>query len=360
MKLPHKHSSEASDMLEFNYIEKVMGMQGITIKNIEEESEKIIISLEIERKKCVCPMCGKETDKIHDYRRQPVKELPAFGKAVTLLRRKRRYRCECGKRFFEKIPFLTRYGRMTKRMTLEIIEKLAEVRSYSSTAREFGVSASTVIRIFGNVSYPKPDKLPEALGIDEFKGNSGKRKFHCILTDLTNGRVIDIIKTRYENDLIDYFKPYGREGREAVKYFVSDMCKTYTEIAKYYFPQATYIIDKYHWIRQAVWAFEAVRKEIQKRFSKSHRIYFKNSRKLLIKREKSLTEDELRQVNIMLYASADLSTAYFLKEQLYDVLTEADGAAREAAFKRWIENAMDSGLAAFESAVKHTPIGSVR
>lgn len=45
-------------------------------------------------------------------------------------------------------------------------------------------------------------------------------------------------------------------------------------------------------IRQAVWAFEAVRKEIQKQFSKKHHIYFKRSRYLLLKHPDKLHREK--------------------------------------------------------------------
>mgnify|MGYP002196471888 CR=1 FL=1 len=33
-----------------------------------------------------------------------------------------------------------------------------------------------------------------------------------------------------------------------------------------FFPSATYVVDKYHYARQVLWAFDAVRKEVQKDF----------------------------------------------------------------------------------------------
>ena len=260
-------------MLHSHYTEKILGLQGVEIKNIHEEEGKTEISIELPREECVCPSCGKKTDRIHDYRKQRIKELPAFGKTIVLILRKRRYACVCGKRFAEPNTFLTKYQRMTQRTIIMMIEKLRSSRSYTDVAREFNVSVSTVIRLFKNVRYSKPSELPEAIGIDEFKGNSGGEKFHGILTDLDNNRVIDILKTRYERDLCDYFRTYDRSG---VKYFISDMYKPYAEIAACYFPKAIYVIDKYHWVRQAIWAFEAVRKEVQNKFSKEHRIYSRN------------------------------------------------------------------------------------
>lgn len=336
-------------MLSIDYSEKMLGLQDVTVKNIETSEENITIFIEMKRRECNCPACGIKTSRIHDYREQKVRDLSAFGKTVTLKLRKRRYACSCGKRFIESVPFLPHYQRMTQRKILGIIETLINVKSYSAAARENGVSVNTVIRLFDNIRYPKPDKLPKVIGIDEFKGNSGKQKYHCILTDLENGKVIDIIRTRYEHDLIDYFKRYDRSE---VKYFVSDMYTAYSEIACTYFSKATYVIDRYHWIRQAIWAFEAVRKEVQKRFSKSHRVYFKHSKKLLLKRERLLSKEEKQSVNIMLYASADLSTAHFLKEELYNILDETEPERQKKLFDEWIEDAADSDISAFERCAR--------
>jgi transposase len=129
--------------------------------------------------------------------------------------------------------------------------------------KRYGVSGATAARRFDRLQMAAPKILPEVLGIDEFRGNSGGEKFHCILTDIQNRHVADILQTRLERDLIDYFKKYDRS---TVKYFVSDMYKPYAEIAKTYFPGTIHVIDRYHWVRQATWAFEKVRKDIQKKF----------------------------------------------------------------------------------------------
>ena len=325
-------------MLYNYYSEKLLGIQDVNVKNIEEKEKSLEITIEKPRKESICPACGHRTNRIHDYRTQRVRDLSAFGKSVVLLYRKRRYVCGCGKRFYEENNVVGRYARRTRRVIESIISKLAEVPSYTAAAKEHNVSANTVIRYFNTVQYPKPTELPEALGIDEFKGNSGDEKFHCILTDLKNKRVIDILHDRKEVTLCDYFKKFDRRN---VKYVVTDMYKPYSEMVKTYFKNATYIIDKYHWIRQMTWAFEAVRKEAQKRFSKTHRIYFKHSRFLLLKREKNLTPEQRQQVDNMLYASADLSTAYFYKEQLYTILEFGTREERRYALKEWISGALD-------------------
>lgn len=332
-------------MLCTNYSEKMLGLQEVEIKKIKENEEKMIIEIELKRKECTCPVCGKLTSQIHDYRYQMVKDLSAFGKKVVLMLRKRRYTCSCGKRFAEPNSFLSRYQRMTKRTIMSIIENLSTERSYSSVATDYDVSANTVIRYFKQIQYPKPSQLPEVIGIDEFKGNSSGEKYHGILTDIKERRVIDILKTRKVVELYDYFKKYDRKG---VKYFVSDMYKPYAEIAEAYFPDATYVIDKYHWTRQMIWAFEAVRKDVQKRFSKKYRIYFKHSKGLLLKHEEEMNDDQKRQVYIMLDIDPDISTAYFLKEQLYKLLKEANHDKQKKLLSDWIEEAEESEIPAFQ------------
>lgn len=327
-----------------NYTEKVLGMQDVEVKKIENEEKKTIIYIEMCRKESICPVCGRKTNRVHDYRWQKVKELPAFGNEVELRLHKRRYACDCGKRFYEPCRFLGRYQRRTTRTTMAMIAKLADVRAYSTVAEEFGVSIPTVIRLFNNISYSKPVVLPEVVGIDEFKGNTGGEKYNCILTDVDKKCVLDIMKSRKQSDLCEYFKKIDRSG---VRYFVSDMYVPYAEIAKTYFPQATYVIDKYHWVRQAIWAFETVRKDVQKKFSKSYRIYFKHSRKLLLKHEKDLNQEELDQVSVMLSTSADLSTAYFLKELLYKLLDEKDPDTKKRKLSEWIDAALDSDIKSF-------------
>ena len=234
-------------MLNKDYSAEMLGLQGIRIKNVIQGEKSTEIRIEEERKSEKCPVCGREVTTVHDYREQRISDAPSFGKQVVLFLRKRRYRCTCGKRFYAPNTFLPKYHRMTCRLIEYMLDKLTDERSYTSAVRETCLSVSTVIRVFDHISYSKPKELPEAIGIDEFKGNTNGKKFQCILTDLKNKSIIDILPKRYEHYLCDYFR---KMARGKVRFVVSDMCGAYSEIAKTYFKSSTYVIDKYHWIRQ--------------------------------------------------------------------------------------------------------------
>ena len=336
------------NMLYKHFTEKLLGLQGLNITNIEENEKNIVIYAEMERKSHNCISCGTATNAIHDYREQVIKDIPAFGKIVTIVLRKRRYRCNhCGKRFFENNSFLPKYHRMTNRLCAFIIDKLRDERSFTSIAREVNLSVSTVIRIFDVINYPIAD-LPTAISIDEFKGNTWGEKYQCILTDPVNKVVLDILPERYKPYLTKYFKQFSKEKRNSVTYFVSDMWRTYADISDVWFKNATQVIDKYHWVRQAIWAFENVRKEEQKKLSPELRKYFKRSKSLLIKRYENLEEEQKQQVNVMLYYSVNISRAYFYKEQFLKILNNKDAESAKQAMSDWIQNAENCGIPQFE------------
>ena len=127
-------------MLYSYFTEKLLGLKDVTIKNIEDNEGNTEIYLEKPVKPHTCPACGEGTSKVHDYRNQRIKDIPAFGKKTVLVLHKRRYQCACGKCFYEKVDFLPRYRRMTNRFSAYVISKLSSVCSYTSVAKDTGVS----------------------------------------------------------------------------------------------------------------------------------------------------------------------------------------------------------------------------
>lgn len=83
-------------MLYFNYTEKLINLQGVIVKNIIKNSFSTTIFAEMPRKSHNCPCCNTPTDKIHDYRRLQIKDIPAFGKFTNIVIRKRRFVCPYG------------------------------------------------------------------------------------------------------------------------------------------------------------------------------------------------------------------------------------------------------------------------
>lgn len=330
-------------------IAKLFGVQGLLFTNLEATETEVTFYMEMERKEQLCPNCGVLTSCVHDYRTQKVKEVSVLGKNTTLVLRKRRYRCkDCGKRFMEQNEMLTKYSRMTNRLTKYICDWLENEYSFTSVAKEVDTSVNTVIRIFDKNSVHPPADIQDVVAIDEFKGNTGKEKYQCIVTDPKQRKVLDILSNRYGNQVEAYFKQNDDDTLSHVQYFISDMWKPYVDMADNCFANATKVIDKYHWIRQVIWAFEAVRKAEQRKQNKKNRVKFKRSRTLLNKRYQYLSVADQNRVDEMLKLSEPLQKAHKIKESFFRVLDSKNSTQACLRLCNWISEAMDSDIEKFK------------
>lgn len=337
-------------MLYTNYTEELIGLKDLFIKSVIRKDQNLYIYAEMYHRIHKCPRCGQRTSKVHDYRTQRIKDISAFGEMTIIYLRKRRHICPfCRKKFYEEVTFLPKYHRMTSRLAAYVISTLKGTNSMKSVAMSANISEPTVARIFDHVGYSERE-LPRVLSIDEFRGNAGGEKFQCIVTDPENKRVLDILPNRKTEDLTGYFLKY--RDRKKVQYFVIDMSGPYKSLAQRLFPHAKIIADRYHVIRQVIWAFENVRKEEQSKFHDARRKYFKRSRKLLLKKPSSLSPEEAAQVGSMLNVSERLRQAYRMKNEFHKLM---ECKSREEARKQlgiWNMMAVGYALPEFQACTK--------
>lgn len=321
-------------MLNNDYTAKILNLEEVIITNVEDVNGILSVDIELPRKQHTCPSCGATTDRIHDYRTQRIKDIP-IGRETVLYLRKRRYRCSCGKRFFEKNTFLPRYYRMTSRLIASIIQAFRKTQSATDIAKRYSVSVSTALRYFDCVGVPSFE-LPNVLSIDEFKGNAGGQKYQTIITDPEHRKTLDILPNRFESDLIRYFR--NRSDRDNVKYFVTDMNPHFKAVAQACFPNAVIVADRFHVVRQVFWAMENVRKAEQKGLPKQHRIYFKRSRHLLMKKFDKLTDEELNKLALMFEISPRLADAYRVKNEFLSAMHSSSSDEGRKRLSMWIQS----------------------
>lgn len=319
-----------------DYSAKLLEMEGVRIENLEETEREIVLQISLERRAQVCGRCGAETERVHDYRIRQVRDLELRGKKLRLLYRRRRYVCPvCGKRFAEKNAFVGRYMRFTHRTGEKIMTLLRRRSSMKDIARDAGVSISGVQRALRMAPVSKPQRLPEAISFDEFKGNAGGERFQCIVTDPLNRRVFDILPSRTVETIQDYLRSFSNRGE--VKYVVMDMNRGFRDAAKAFLPNAKIIIDRFHVVRYCTEAMENVRRNLQKTLPKAQRRYFKRSRRLLLTHRERLSEEDRAAVDVMLRFSDQLLQAYALKEAFYDFMSAPSRGEAERRLDFWLE-----------------------
>jgi len=179
-----------------------------------------------------------------------------------------RFKCNrCGKSFLDESKLTFKNNQISKSTIFQILLDLKEDVSFTYIAKKNNVSIQTVINIFDKyVSIPKM-KLSETICIDEFKNlKSAKGKYAFLVLDPINHKVIEVLESRLHQDISKYFYSLGYEERSIVKYVVSDMNDTYRYIVSRYFPNATYVVDAFHYLRYIEDAFNKVRIRIMNKY----------------------------------------------------------------------------------------------
>ncbi len=147
------------------------GFKGVIIEKMEQLEERVILHVSMPKKEHTCPDCRNKTICVHDYRIQKIKHLKWFERLSTFFYKRRRYVCECGKRFSETCPLVDRYQRYSKEWNQVVRIRSVKSKTFKEAADVLGTSASKVIRRFKGLvkAMPTGVQLPRVIAIDEYK-----------------------------------------------------------------------------------------------------------------------------------------------------------------------------------------------
>lgn len=329
-----------------NITKKLLNLEEFSIKKINELDNELQIHVAKPFSPCNCPKCGSNSIKIHDYRIQKIKDSPIRGKAVTIFYKKRRYLCKnCNKKFYEPNNIVAKYHRFTKRLIAFVIEQLSTMTSAKSISESANISPNLISRLLPCLSVSRKT-LPRVLCIDEFRGNSGNNKYQVLLLDGETHEVIDVLECRYKHFLCDYFKHIPESERNNVKYVVSDLWETYSDIAFTYFRKAKFVADHFHFVRYIVQAVDKIRKKVQKALTKNERKYFKHSRHLLLSKSSKLSSKSFDELAFILNNySEDLRITYKEKELFCNLISSNEPYVDKVqSLKDWIWRNLNSDI----------------
>jgi transposase len=294
---------------------KLPGFEEVVVLSMEEVEEKLRIYVEMPVKAHVCPVCGTSTVKIHDYRIQKIKHLKLFERQTLLFYKKRRYACQCGKKFSESNPFVDRYQRISVELNQAIKIRSIKGKTFKETAEVYGTSPSTVVRRFDLLAEAtvneEAKELPEVIAIDEYKGDTREGKYQLIIADGVTREPIDILENRYKRTIKQYLRKYGAN----VKVVVMDMSPSFKAAVQQALGKPVIVADRFHFVRYIYWALDGVRRRVQAEWHDYDRKKCKRGRHVFYKRSNKLSEEDKWLLRRYLDMSPELKLAYELKEQ---------------------------------------------
>lgn len=342
-------------MQKYNII-KLLGIQGVLVKNIKEFEDCLEVNIYTEKKFVECPSCHFLTNKTHDYRTQRIQHINIGKKITFLILRKRRYACHhCGKKFYEHYSFLQKYFRKSNTVFENVCEDLKSLKNFKTIAKDNNISIPTVVRYMHyNFFFSNKHnfELPERIGIDEFKGNCGNNKYQFHIFDLDTRKTIDIVKSRKYDDLEAYFSSFSLEQRCRVKVVSMDLYSPFKRIIKDKFYHAIIVADKFHFSRIVMQALDELRLNLWRNTKGKEKKYFKNLKLALAKDISKLKESEVERLLYAFEQSPILKYAYNLKQQFLDIKKLSSFEEKEKAFRKWLNDAESSTIKEFKKPVK--------
>lgn len=317
-----------------NDITNLLNLQGVLVKKQIFSKDSIHLYIQCPVKIHVCPCCSHETSRVHDYYTRTFKHIMIGNKSSCIHYKQRRYVClTCGKKFPENNSFIQRFYKHSNEVVNNIFDQLTDIKNLKQIGKDNNMSAQNVCRlmntfmpVFHNIS-----SLPEAIGIDEFKGNAGGNKFQVVITNLKTHKVIEVIYARSEDALYHFFTSLSNV--KDVKFVAMDLSLFFKSIIQLVFPNAKIIADTFHYTRLMHWALDNVRKEVQHHLPKDMRIYFKHSKYVLHKRVDDLDMEQYQQLCRMLDYDENLRWAYSIVQKLFEVTDEKNPDKKVLLFK---------------------------
>ena len=323
-------------MFEAKDILPLLGIPGTKIKSLDTiyDGDESIIYIELEDIRGCCPKCGSTAIEIKDYYTVRINNSIIKHRHLTVEIRVRRYRCrKCGGTFKQQYNFTEKGSSISNAVKLAILDDLKEKLTLTQISKDHNVSDMTVLRIFDTAVLPQlPLKLSEIICVDEFcykHSNSKEGKYPFVITNPMNGKIIDIVYSRWKDVLIEYFNKVKLPERYAVKYFVSDMNETYRQIKKIFFKDAIHIADRFHVIKAFNDAITSIRTKIIKQevyydkreyryLKKNWKIFLMDRQKLMQKKHVDkwgVVSNQTVPVDRCLAKYPDLFYAYWTKEE---------------------------------------------
>jgi transposase len=273
---------------------QILGIHELTVTHVSDYSDRYEISVCSILKQGLCRKCGKKCEKVKSYFNRMVQDLPISGKSVILNLEVRQFECECGSFFTENFVFV----RPNKHLTIRYEDYLyirCKGVDLMNVAQKEHLDWRTVDEIFQTYSanevkaHSNWEKITH-IAIDEIALKKGHNNYVVVILDLISGQILDILKQRDKDFLVQYFQDKGSAFCKQIQVFCSDMWKAYLNCAEQVFPNAIIVADRFHFFGKCQEGMEHARNSFRKQYPEAEEL--KKLKWALLKDPENLTVKE--------------------------------------------------------------------
>jgi len=256
--------------------------------------------------------------------------------------------------FAEELASVARYRRMTVRLEEALFRRLRK-RPTKAVAEEFRLGEGRVQRILERRGdqevQARPQHQPKFLGIDEFAAKRGQI-YNTVFVDLEEHNILEVVETREKKPVRAQLSRYEK----SVKAVCIDLNEAFRQAVLKALPEAAIVADKFHVIRLANWALNAVRKRVRSQIKGDRKHPIFRSRRVLLRNYEDLNQGQRERLTQLLALSPELRTAYAAKERLrrwYKTSTTENSYRRLDQLIGWLMTSKVPELMALASTFRH-------
>jgi transposase len=310
----------------------------------------IELRLEAPHRPGICSGCGLKVEAVHEFEERWVRDLPILDAETHILVQQRRLACpRCGPKV-EKIGWLDRYARHTRRLA-ESVARMCQSTTIKSAAEFYGLSRRTVKRIdkeYLEETLGPPDLSGlEAIAMDEFSIPKGHR-YATVIVEPSRKRVLWIGRGRGREDVRPFFELLAEGGRKRLKAVAMDMNAAYEQEVRCQCPGAPIVYDLFHVVaKYGREVIDRVRVDEANRlrYDRPARKVIKGSRWLLLRNRSNIAKRQDRvRLSELLAANRKLATVYVLKDDLKHLWDYRYVGAARRFWEQWRSRAMHSQI----------------
>lgn len=322
---------------------EILNLEGIkVISQRQHEGIGIILQIESMGQESVCPRCQTKSHRVHQNHRYIVKDLAWGEQAVFLEINRRQFKCEkCRKPFSEDLEFIKKRRTYTKRLAARILQEVLE-NDIHSVAKKGVVTTEEIERMLKDAAEElgpsKPNEL-KRLGIDEIALIKGKGNYCAVLIDLSKSKLIGILAGRTQAEISQVIRGWGTEVLEGIEEVSIDLWKGYKSLVTELMPNAQVVADRFHVMSQINQELDIQRKrekrkieDLIKTAKKSKKKVehgqalekLKNSKYVLLKNEKDLSQEQEMKLIQVKEVSPELKIMHELKEEIRKIYEQTD------------------------------------
>lgn len=333
-----------------SFLLNAWGLRSLECTREEYKGNTIILHIQSKQRLSVCPKCGNRHLVKNGYRIRDFLGLPIGGRKVILRMKVQRYKCRNGSCDYdhqEHIPFATGSRSYTRRFAKYAVDLLRGM-TLQDVANHLGVTWDTVKDIHSNYlrrHYSPPSlKGVENIGIDEFAVKKG-RLYKTIVVDLDTGRIVYVGEGKGA-DALDRFWKRCRRHHVQIRHVATDLSSAFISSVMENCPGAVHVFDHFHVVKLMNERLDDIRKNVfHMERNVNRRKVIKGTRYLLLangedifdKRHKTRLENALAM-------NEPLSKAYYLKERLREIWSQANREQAEAVLDDWVKQAGESKI----------------